>query len=76
MTGPNNPLRLRASRLDGGAPPPLPFVPDSLRELVLVLSLKTGDLLLEFVDFRLVAATSDGWPMAQKLAVVNLSKDL
>ena len=41
-----------------------------------MLSLKTGDLLLEFVDFRLVAATSDGWPMAQKLAVVNLSKDL
>jgi len=27
MTGPWYPLRLRASRLDCGAPPPLPFVP-------------------------------------------------
>jgi len=27
MTGPWYPLCLRASRLDGGAPPPLPFVP-------------------------------------------------
>jgi len=32
MTGPKNPLRLWASRLDGRDPPPLPFMPAEIYE--------------------------------------------
>ena len=46
MTGPNNPLRLRASRLDGGAPPPLPFVPAYLDFVFVVATILVRTVLL------------------------------